>query len=183
MSGLSADVRLLHEQGWSQRKIATKLGCTRSTVQSILTICAEDCPGRHERGRGEQTEVGYSGRHQQVYRARGKAGGHPCIDGCGRPAEDWSQVHGTDGLDLDEHWQPRCRRCHRAYDGPTRGEAVHGAVLTEADIREIRRLHDSERDAPRYGRTWTEKALATRFGTTQENIGCIVRRDTWKWVV
>lgn len=53
--------------------------------------------------------------HQRLYRVRGKASQHPCID-CDAPARDWSWVHDTDGSDLDEHFVPRCCSCHRKYD-------------------------------------------------------------------
>ena len=60
----------------------------------------------------------HQGRHQRLRRARGKASdAGPCID-CGKEAYDWSQVHGTDGLDIYNDYVPRCRSCHLAYDDP-----------------------------------------------------------------
>jgi hypothetical protein len=87
---------------------------------------------------------GYVARHERVYRARGKASQHPCADSCGRRAKHWSQIHGTTGLN-PEHYEPRCVRCHDAYDGiklpglggTATGEAHGSAKLTEARVRGI----------------------------------------------
>lgn len=54
-----------------------------------------------------------------------------------------------------------------------RGEAVGQAVLTERDVREIRRRAAS-------GEQHT--SIARDFGVTKNNIGHIVRRRTWKHV-
>jgi Pretoxin HINT domain len=81
----------------------------------------------------------YSYAHRKLRNSRGPASAHPCID-CGKQACDWSQIHGTDGLDLEKHYVPRCRVCHQIYDGHpfvTNGdEVVRTAYLhTERDFR------------------------------------------------
>ncbi|EGD55184.1 hypothetical protein [Gordonia neofelifaecis] len=76
--------------------------------------------------------VGYGGAHTRVRAAKGKASEYPCVD-CGHPAEDWSYDHqdpderyGSDGArgrtpmpySMDpEHYAPRCKKCHYAFDG------------------------------------------------------------------
>lgn len=60
-------------------------------------------------------EVLYQRRHSRVHATRGRAKTYKCVD-CGGPAFDWSQRHGTDGWDVNDY-DPRCRKCHRAYDG------------------------------------------------------------------
>lgn len=80
----------------------------------------------------------YRGRHFRVARKRGPASQFPCVNGCGREAQDWSQIHGTTGED-PAHYEPRCRSCHVKYDkeNPARGEAHGSAKLTEAKVRGI----------------------------------------------
>lgn len=47
-------------------------------------------------------------------------------------------------------------------------------LLTEADKAEIIRRYDSELDKPRYGRRWTQPALAVQYGVGQSTIQRIV---------
>lgn len=54
--------------------------------------------------------------HKRVYRSRGKASERDCV-GCDNQADEWSQLHGTDGTDPLNHYQPMCVTCHRQYDG------------------------------------------------------------------
>jgi len=74
--------------------------------------------------RWNEEGLGYSGAHQRVYRAKGKASAHSCID-CGDRAAHWSY----DLLDPDErvgdegrysidpeHYVARCVSCHSAFD-------------------------------------------------------------------
>jgi hypothetical protein len=53
--------------------------------------------------------------HLRLKRLRGKAKEYGCVD-CDGPALEWSQIHDTSGLDLWEHYEPRCRSCHINYD-------------------------------------------------------------------
>ncbi len=62
---------------------------------------------------GDSTSWG--ARHMRLRRLRGKAAAHDCVD-CGYGAAHWSQIHGTDGMDLLAHYEPRCRSCHMKYD-------------------------------------------------------------------
>lgn len=85
-------------------------------------------------------DVTYGGIHQRVKRDRGVPSEHRCID-CGKQAQDWSYDH----ADLDEltsekgapysahieHYQPRCKSCHRIFDyaharKEASGEHTHG---------------------------------------------------------
>jgi hypothetical protein len=71
--------------------------------------------------------ITYLRAHRRLDRIKGRASIHACID-CGGPAAEWSYDHkdpdqkiGT-GLSpyaysvKPEHYQPRCIRCHRAFD-------------------------------------------------------------------
>ena len=62
----------------------------------------------------------------------------------------------------------------RANGGRIIGESSRFAKLTEADVREIRRLHDNGE--------FTNRAIAKMFGVTAANVGMIVKRKTWKHV-
>lgn len=72
----------------------------------------------------------YDGAHARVRRSRGKASDHKCVD-CGRAACDWSydhsdpnELYGAVGSKYDgiayslnpDHYQPRCKACHLAFD-------------------------------------------------------------------
>jgi len=53
-----------------------------------------------------------------------------------------------------------------------RGERQWQSRLTEADVREVRRL----------GARLTRKAIAERFGVHPETIGYILRGNSWSWL-
>lgn len=71
--------------------------------------------------------VGYRQAHVRIEKRRGTARMHQCVD-CGKRAEHWSYDHGDPdhligpaphflpySLSVD-HYEPRCRPCHRAFD-------------------------------------------------------------------
>ena len=74
-----------------------------------------------ERRRAENSEwwtgdaATYTARHKRVVRQRGQAKNSECLH-CGDRARDWAQLHGTDGLDVENDYIPLCRKCHIAYD-------------------------------------------------------------------
>jgi hypothetical protein len=51
-----------------------------------------------------------------LHKIRGSAKELPCVD-CGIKNSEWSQVRDTDGLDVYDHYVPRCRYHHFKYDG------------------------------------------------------------------
>jgi hypothetical protein len=77
--------------------------------------CSDGCTCGNHRGRVFE-EKNYGNIHARVARSRGLAKNYICID-CGNSAEEWSQVHGTDGLNPSTDFVPRCVTCHRGYDG------------------------------------------------------------------
>jgi hypothetical protein len=85
--------------------------------------CAPGCTcARHKSGPGadlSNAEITYQALHRRIRRRRGNASQYTCTD-CPAQATDWSQVHGTDGLDLDADYAPRCRSCHIRYDADAR---------------------------------------------------------------
>lgn len=68
---------------------------------------------------GASHEISYRTRHRHVAAARGKAADAGSCADCGGPAEEWSQIHGTDGLS-PAGYEPRCIPCHNRYDGKGR---------------------------------------------------------------
>ncbi len=101
----------------------------------------------------------YKTRHERVYRKRGNASECACVD-CGNAAQDWSQIHGTNGLEA-EHYEPRCRPCHSCYDIETqpRGERHGMSKLTDAQRRGIHASVGA-----------TQRELAEHFGVSQQTI-------------
>jgi hypothetical protein len=86
-------------------------------------------PEAEVRTYGSGDDIEYYSAHTRVRTAKGLPSEHPCVD-CGRRAQDWSYVHGSpreriqiggraNGLayspDPDDY-EPRCRKCHKAYD-------------------------------------------------------------------
>ena len=68
-------------------------------------------------------------------KARGLASDYRCID-CSRRAEDWSTADPSSD-DVWVRFQPRCRKCHRRYDGAV-GEGSPRAILTGKKVQELR---------------------------------------------
>jgi hypothetical protein len=68
--------------------------------------------------------------------------------------------------------------------GVARGESCHTAVLTEADVHEIRRLYQSTAHlSARDPGCWTCRRLAAKFGASPQAIRRVVRRATWRHVI
>jgi predicted RNA-binding Zn-ribbon protein involved in translation (DUF1610 family) len=73
--------------------------------------------------------------HRRVKKARGPASNYACVD-CGGAAEDWSTADSSSD-DVWVRFQPRCRKCHRSYDGAF-GEGHPRAKLTAEKVRQLR---------------------------------------------
>lgn len=70
---------------------------------------------REERVVRDEGWRAYNRNHNRVAARRGKASEHSCVK-CDKEASQWAQVHGTDGSNPLEHYQPMCIHCHRDYD-------------------------------------------------------------------
>jgi hypothetical protein len=108
--------------------------------------------------------------HHRVTQARGPASGYACVD-CGKPAQDWSTVDPSSD-DIWVRFQPRCRRCHRHYDGAV-GEGHPRAKLTSGKVRELR---------ARRADGLTYRQLAAEFGISDVSACAAVNRKTWAHV-
>jgi predicted nucleic acid-binding Zn ribbon protein len=108
--------------------------------------------------------------HKRVRKARGPASGYACID-CGGPARDWSTVDLASD-DVRVRFQPRCRKCHRHYDGGI-GEGNPRAKLTGRKVRELR---------ARRADGLTYQQLAAEFGISDVSAWAAVNGKTWAHV-
>lgn len=156
-------------------------------------FCSKSCakkaePRWHPAGPDHPNRIGnpgYNAAHTRVERANGKASEWFCVD-CPTPtlAAEWSY----DGLDPDEligtgqyagrkyslkieHYHPRCKQCHTAYD------VEHGnrsAKLTDAQHRGIElSILDTGSGAPPV----LQKELAQHFGVSETIISRIRRHS------
>jgi hypothetical protein len=108
--------------------------------------------------------------HNRVKKARGPASDHCCID-CGGPAADWSTADRSSN-DVWVRFQPRCRKCHRRYDGAI-GEGSPRAKLT---AEKVRRLRARRADGLTY------RQLAGEFGISDVSAHAAVNGRTWAHV-
>jgi hypothetical protein len=86
-----------------------------------------------ERGltsRSEEKRL-YGRHHMRVRTARGEAIYQACVS-CDEQAQEWAQVHGTDGSNPHEHFQPMCRKCHWIYDDRAKkiGKTQTGKIIS-----------------------------------------------------
>ena len=132
--------------------------------------CSRACGYELARAARQAPNPSYAVWHKRVKNARGPASGYACAD-CGEPADDWSTANPASD-DVRVRFQPRCRKCHRAYDGAI-GEGNPRAKLTDEKVRELR-----ERRAE--GATYQQ--LAFEFGISDVSACAAVNRKTWTHV-
>ena len=132
--------------------------------------CSRACGYELARAARQAASPSYHVWHKRITKARGPASGYPCAD-CGRPAQDWSTVNPSSG-DVRDRFQPRCRTCHRRYDGAV-GTGNPRAKLTDDTVRKLRALRAG-------GLTY--KQLAAAFGISDVSACAAVNRKTWAHV-
>jgi NAD-dependent SIR2 family protein deacetylase len=108
--------------------------------------------------------------HKRVTKARGPASRYACVD-CGELAEDWSTVNPS-SHDVRARFQPRCRKCHRRYDGAV-GEGHPRAKLTGKKVKQLR---------ARRARGLTYRQLAAEFGISDVSAWAAVNGKTWRHI-
>jgi len=129
--------------------------------------CSRACGYELARAAMQAPNPSYDVWHKRVKKARGPASRYACVD-CGKPAEDWSTANPASD-DVRIRFQPRCRKCHRSYDGAV-GEGNPRAKLTDDKVRQLR-----ERRAE--GVTYQQ--LAVEFGISDVSACAAVSRKTW----
>ena len=142
------------------------LAMIRRDRQSCSRACGHELAGAARQAANPSYDVW----HKRVRKARGPASGYACVD-CGRPAEDWSTVNPS-SKDVRVRFQPRCRKCHRSYDGGV-GEGNPRAKLTDEKVRQLR---------ARRAEGLTYQQLATEFGISDVSACAAANRKTWAHV-
>lgn len=132
--------------------------------------CSRACGYELARAARQAAIPSYDVWHKRVNKARGPASRYACVD-CGEPAQDWSTVNPSSG-DVRGRFQPRCRKCHRRYDGAA-GAGNPRAKLTDDKVRTLRALRAG-------GLTYRQ--LAAEFGISDVSACAAVNRKTWAHV-
>ena len=132
--------------------------------------CSRSCGYQLARAALQAAKPSYDAWHKRVRKVRGPARGYACAD-CGAPAEDWSTVNPS-SPDVRVRFQPRCRKCHRYYDGAA-GAGNPRAKLTDDTVRKLR---------ARRADGLTYRQLAAEFGISDVSACAAVNRKTWAHV-
>jgi len=151
---------------WKQCPVCGALAMIRRDHRS----CSRACGYELARVARQATSPSYDVWHKRIKKARGPASGYACVD-CGEPAQDWSTVNPASD-DVQARFQPRCRKCHRYYDGAV-GEGNPRAKLTGGKVRELR---------ARRAEGLTYRQLAAEFGISDASACAAVNRKTWAHV-
>ena len=142
-----------------------------ATIRRDRRSCSRDCGYELARAARQAANPSYDVWHHRIKKARGPASGYVCVD-CGKPAQDWSTVNPSSN-DVRIRFQPRCRRCHRYYDGAV-GEGNRRAKLTSVQVRQLR---------ARRADGLTYRQLAAEFGISDMSARSAVNRKTWAHVI
>jgi hypothetical protein len=132
--------------------------------------CSRACGYELARAARQAANPSYDGWHKRVKKARGPASRYACVD-CGKPAEDWSTVNPS-SHDVRARFQPRCRACHRRYDGAV-GEGNPRAKLTGEKVKQLR---------ARRAQGLTYRQLAAGFGISDVTAWAAVNGRTWRHI-
>jgi predicted nucleic acid-binding Zn ribbon protein len=143
---------------------------TLALIRRDHKSCSRACGYELARRARQAARPTYDVWHHRVKKARGPASGYPCVD-CGQPAQDWSTVNPASN-DVRIRFQPRCRKCHRSYDGGV-GEGNPRAKLTTRKVRQLR---------ARRADGLTYRQLAAEFGISDVSACAAVNRKTWEHV-
>jgi len=143
---------------------------TLAIIRREHRSCSRACGYQLARAARQAANPSYAVWHRRVTKARGPASGYPCVD-CGRPAQDWSTANPSSD-DIWVRFQPRCRSCHRHYDGAA-GDGNPRAKLTSGKVRELR---------ARRADGLTYRQLAAEFGISDASACAAVNRKTWAHV-
>jgi hypothetical protein len=142
----------------------------RARIRRDRRSCSRAC-GHKLTGAALRAESpSYDVWHNRVKKARGPASDYHCID-CSGQAEDWSTADPSSD-DVWVRFQPRCRKCHRRYDGAV-GEGSPRAKLTAGNVRKLR---------ARRADGLTYQQLADEFGISDVSAHAAVNRRTWAHV-
>jgi DNA-directed RNA polymerase subunit RPC12/RpoP len=139
---------------------------TLTVIRRDHRSCSRACGYQLARAARQAPNPSYDVWHHRVNKARGPASGYACAD-CGNPVQE-----NPSSDDIQVRFQPRCRRCHRHYDGAV-GEGNRRAKLTSGKVRQLR---------ARRADGLTYRQLATEFGISDVSACAAVNRKTWAHV-
>ena len=151
---------------WKPCPVCGTIARIRRDRRSCSPTCGHQLTGAALRSGNPSYDVW----HNRVKKTRGPAGDYPCVD-CGGRAEDWSTADPASD-DVGVRFQPRCRKCHRRYDGAV-GEGNPRAKLTAEKVRQLR---------TRRADGLTYQQLAGEFGISDVSAHAAVNRRTWAHV-
>jgi hypothetical protein len=140
---------------------------TLARIRRDQRACSRPCGHQLARAARQSAEPSADVWHHRVTKARGAASEYACVD-CGGAAEDWSTADPCSD-DVWSRFQPRCRKCHRRYDGAV-GEGHPRAKLTAQKVRQLR---------ARRADGVTYRQLAGEFGISDVSAHAAVNRKTW----
>jgi len=143
---------------------------TPAMIRRDRQSCSRACGYQLARAARQAANPSYAVWHKRVQIARGPARDYACVD-CGGRAADWSTVNPSSD-DVQVRFQPRCRKCHRSYDG-TIGQGNPRAILTDAKVRLLR---------TRRAQGLTYRQLAAEFGISDVSAWAAVNGKTWQHV-
>jgi len=159
-------------------------------MRKASRFCSRTCARLSQDQGGENhyhwagDDASYNARHKRLHLIKGKASS--CYNrtlglrACSSQIFDWSQLHGSDGLDPLLDYFPLCRPCHHAYDKAgvprpdLRGSKTSWAKLTEGVVAECRQRHYAAGEA--------KAALAREFAIDPSTMHCAITGKTWKHV-
>jgi hypothetical protein len=98
--------------------------------------------------------------------------------GCGASSKtEWALIHGREYSRDRDDYRELCRKCHSRYD--LGGGNCHSAVLTLAQVTEIRAMYKPGKSAGRGEQPGSARALARKFGVNRTTIKAIVTNQSW----
>ncbi|MBV9096067.1 MAG: DUF2116 family Zn-ribbon domain-containing protein [Streptosporangiaceae bacterium] len=143
---------------------------TPAMIRRGRKSCSRRCGHQLARAARQAAHPSYDVWHNRVNKARGPASGYACVD-CGQRAADWSTANSFSD-DVGVRFQPRCRKCHRRYDGGI-GEGNPRAKLTSGKVRQLR---------ARRADGLTYRQLAAEFGISDVSAWAAANGKTWAHV-
>jgi hypothetical protein len=143
---------------------------TPALIRRDHKSCSRTCGYQLARAARQAANPSYAVWHKRVTKARGPASDYACVD-CGDRAKDWSTVNPSSD-DIRVRFQPRCRTCHRCYDGAV-GQGHPRATLTDDKVRQLR---------ARRAEGLTYRQLAAEFGISDVSAWAAVNGKTWRHI-
>ena len=164
------EVRKVAAGGKSDRAVRCRCDCGNeltTALRSLMSGDARSCGCSRGRPKYEWRRCPVCGRRARIRRDR-----RSCSRACGHQLTGDALRAERPSYDVWVRFQPRCRKCHRRYDGAI-GEGSPRAKLT---AEKVRRLRARRADGLTY------RQLAGEFGISDVSAHAAVNRTTWAHV-